>query len=99
MHDVDGDDGVFAVLEDAAQGAFRGRREGGVDFIGRGTLSTWATKSVREPSGTGTRTAMPFSRPLSSGITSPMALAAPVLVGIMERAAERARRGSLWRNR
>ena len=54
VHDVDGDDGVLAVFEDAVEETFR------------------------------------------SGITSPMALAAPVLVGIMDTAADRARRGSLW---
>ena len=53
------------------------------------------TRSTREPSGAGTRTASPSSLPLSSGSTSPMALAAPVEVGIMLIAAARARRRSL----
>ena len=48
---------------------------------------TNATKSVTEPLATGTRIAMPSSFPLSSGITSPMALAAPVVVGIIFMAA------------
>src|SRR5438552_619223 len=42
----------------------------------------------------GTRTAKPSSLPLSSGSTSPTAAAAPVLVGICDMVAERARRRS-----
>jgi glycosyltransferase involved in cell wall biosynthesis len=37
---------------------------------------------VTEPSGVGTRNAPPFSFPFNSGITSPIALAAPVLEGV-----------------
>jgi hypothetical protein len=44
----------------------------------------------------GTRTAKPSSLPFSSGSTSPTAAAAPVLVGIIDCVAERARRRSLW---
>ena len=40
-------------------------------------------RSVAEPVGTGTRKAKPSSLPLSSGSTSPIALAAPVDVGTM----------------
>ena len=40
--------------------------------------------------------AMPSSLPLSSGSTSPTAVAAPVVVGIMLTAPARARRRSLW---
>ena len=47
-------------------------------------------------SGTGTRRAKPVSLPFSSGMTSPTALAAPVVVGMMLIAAARARYGSLW---
>src|SRR5439155_6767254 len=50
------------------------------------------TRSTSEPSITGTRTARPSRRPLSSGNTSPIAFAAPVEVGIMLSAAARARR-------
>ena len=53
------------------------------------------TRSTNEPVGVGTRTAMPSSLPLSSGITIPTAFAAPVVVGICDMAAERARRRSL----
>ena len=53
------------------------------------------TRSTTEPSGTGTRIDMPSSLPLSSGITSPIARAAPVEVGMIESAAARARRRSL----
>ena len=49
-----------------------------------------------EPSGVGTRVAKPSSLPLSSGSTSDTARAAPVVVGIIDMAAARARRRSLW---
>jgi len=52
-------------------------------------------RSTTEPVGTGARTANPFSRPCSAGITRPMALAAPVDAGIRLIAAARARRRSL----
>src|SRR5215475_9649101 len=52
-------------------------------------------KSTTETLGVGTRMATPSSLPLSSGSTRPTALAAPVEVGIMERAAARARYRSL----
>ena len=42
-----------------------------------------AVNSVREPSGVGTRKEPPLSLPFNSGITSPMALAAPVELGTM----------------
>src|SRR5882757_9633218 len=57
--------------------------------------SSSTTRSVTEPVGTGTRIAMPSSLPASSGITSAVALAAPVVVGMMFSAAARARRRSL----
>src|SRR3984885_4849821 len=44
----------------------------------------------------GTRMERPSSLPFNSGITSPTAAAAPVLVGICDIVAERARRRSLW---
>src|SRR6266540_1052352 len=52
-------------------------------------------KSTSDPVGTGTRTAKPCSFPSSSGITSPIAFAAPVEVGTRFAAAARARRRSL----
>ena len=54
------------------------------------------TRSTTDPVATGARTAMPLSLPASSGITSPMAFAAPVEVGTRFTAAARARRRSLW---
>ncbi len=45
--------------------------------------------------GVGTRIEVPSSLPFSSGITRPTALAAPVLVGIIDTAAARARCRSL----
>src|SRR4051794_38873208 len=53
------------------------------------------TRSTTEPVGTGARTEMPLSLPLSSGMTRPIALAAPVDVGTRFSAAARARRRSL----
>jgi hypothetical protein len=49
---------------------------------------------VIDPSGTGTRKARPSSLPASSGITSDVAFAAPVLEGMMFAAAARIRRRS-----
>jgi hypothetical protein len=51
-------------------------------------------RSTTETFGVGTRIEEPSSLPLSSGSTSPTARAAPVVVGIMDIAAARARRGS-----
>jgi hypothetical protein len=50
---------------------------------------------VSDTLGVGTRIAMPSIFPFTSGITSDVALAAPVVVGIIETAAARARRRSL----
>jgi hypothetical protein len=57
---------------------------------------TVRTTSTRDPFETGTRTESPSIFPWSDGRTSPIAFAAPVEVGIMDSAAERARRRSLW---
>ena len=51
--------------------------------------------SVTEPSGTGTRMAIPSIFPAKAGMTSAVACAAPVLVGIMDKAPARPRRR--WR--
>ena len=48
-------------------------------------------KSTTETLGVGTRIDTPSSLPFSSGSTSPTALAAPVVVGIIESAAARPR--------
>ncbi len=58
-------------------------------------LSSVATKSIIETSGVGTRKARPFIFPSSSGKAKVAATAAPVVVGTMLNAAERARRKSL----
>ena len=58
-------------------------------------LSTSAARSTTETFGVGTRIAMPSSLPFSSGSTSPTAIAAPVVVGMIDSAAARARRRSL----
>lgn len=52
------------------------------------------TKSTSETVGVGTRTDRPFNLPCKSGITSPIAFAAPVEVGIILRVAARALRRS-----
>ena len=55
---------------------------------------TCAVKSTTETVLTGTRKDMPVNRPLSSGMTRPIARAAPVSLGTMFIAAARASRGS-----
>lgn len=50
-------------------------------------FSSTTVRSTTETSGVGTRSANPLSLPLSSGMTSAIAFAAPVLVGMMESAA------------
>ncbi len=59
------------------------------------SLFSVQTKSVIDPVGVGTLYEFPFSFPLSSGMTTPMAFAAPVDVGMMFSAAARERRRSL----
>src|SRR5579883_985710 len=53
-------------------------------------------RSISDAFGVGTRIEVPSSLPLSAGITRPIALAAPVEVGIVDSEAARARRRSLW---
>ncbi len=53
-------------------------------------------KSVTDPSGIGTRIAIPSNFPCIFLSTNPVALAAPVLVGIIFTAAARALLKSLW---
>ena len=57
-------------------------------------LEVCTTRSTTDTFGVGTRSAMPLSLPLSCGKTSATALAAPVEVGTMFKAAARARRKS-----
>jgi len=66
-----------------------------IDSSNSGVFLRFAVKSTNETLGVGTRIDVPSSLPFISGITKPMALAAPVDVGIMLTAAERARRKSL----
>ena len=60
------------------------------------SFSSSTVRSTIDPSGVGTRVAKPSSLPLSSGSTNDTARAAPVVVGIIDMAAARARRKSLW---
>ena len=55
-------------------------------------MSNTTVNSVKEPVATGTRCAPPSNLPSISGITLPIALAAPVELGIIFSAAARARR-------
>ena len=57
--------------------------------------AVWTATSISDPQGIGTRIEIPSIFPWSDGITSPIAFAAPVEVGIIDWAAERARRRSL----
>ena len=59
-------------------------------------LERLTVRSTSDTSGTGTRSAMPWNLPLSSGRTRATALAAPVVVGMIACDAARARRRSLW---
>ena len=52
--------------------------------------STTEVKIVVDPVGTGTRCAEPINLPFNSGITNPIAFAAPVELGTMLTAAARA---------
>ena len=60
--------------------------------VGRATSKT---QSVSDALSSGTRTARPSSLPCSSGKIRPIAVAEPVVVGISDRLAARARRRSL----
>ena len=80
--------------EDALELAIGGFAEGLVDFIGGDLLGGLDDEIDDETFGVGTRSAMPLSLPLSCGKTSATALAAPVEVGTMFKAAARARRKS-----
>src|SRR5690606_32324612 len=94
--EVDGDEGQGIDGEDVLEFALGGVCHGGVDGLGGDGAFGGEGEVHRETLMTGTRTARPSSLPLRSGITSPMALAAPVLVGIMDWVAARARCRSLW---
>src|SRR2546430_401650 len=54
------------------------------------SFSSAAVRSTTDTFGVGTRTAMPSSLPFNAGSTSPIAFAAPVEVGTIDRAAARA---------
>ena len=82
--------------EDALERPRRGGAQGIVDLLlASAVCFSSATRSTIETFEVGTRIAMPSSLPLSSGSTSPTARAAPVVVGIIDSAAARARRRSL----
>ncbi len=96
MVEVARNERLVGIAEDALE-----RTAGGgsldrlVDFRnGRGALGN-ELEVDDETFGVGTRIDEPSSLPFSSGMTRPTALAAPVEVGIIERAAARARYRSL----
>ena len=91
--DVGRDERLLAVREDARQRAVVGAlADGGVDRLDEVSCSSSTVRSTSDAVGTGTRTAKPCSLPASSGMTRPIALAAPVEVGTRLTAAQRARR-------
>ena len=90
--EVDRDVGLVGVAENALERAVRAA------FLIASLISSLVVarlatnlRSTTETFGVGTRIAEPSSLPLSSGSTRPTALAAPVVVGIIESAAARAR--------
>src|SRR5262249_9836656 len=66
----------------------------GADVDAMVALPSSQERSTSDTLSLGTPTAMPSSLPANSGITRPIALAAPVLVGIIDRPAARTRRRS-----
>ena len=54
------------------------------DLVNSTSDLTTATKIVEDPVGTGTRWAEPINLPFNSGITKPIAFAAPVELGTIE---------------
>ena len=87
---------LVADCEDALERARGGLAERVVDRLRVGRFfSRRAVRSTSETFGVGTRIAMPSSLPAIAGSTSLSAFAAPVVVGIIDSAAARARRRSL----
>lgn len=84
-----------AVAHNTFEFAFSSFLKHCIDFFGSGVFCSRTVRSVMETFGVGTRIAKPFSLPFSSGRTRATAFAAPVVVGMMEQAAARARRRSL----
>ncbi len=97
MEHVGADDWVFGVFQYAFQWAYAAAffMAALISSLVTSLLRT-AVKSTIETSGVGTRRDMPFILPVQLGRTSPMAFAAPVLVGMMLIAAALALRRSLW---
>jgi hypothetical protein len=89
-------EGAFFVAQDAGEFTLGGGLEQGVDLLRGDRRAASKTKSVSEAFSSGTRTACPFSLPVSSGKILVMALAEPVVVGISDLPQARARRRSLW---
>ena len=87
-----------SVLQDAGEAPVSAwRAERVVDLVRARLARDVTVRSTTEPVGTGARTAKPCSLPCSSGITRPIAFAAPVDAGTRLTAAARARRKVLVR--
>jgi len=69
--------------------------ERGVHLVDRRALLDFGGQVDDRHVGVGTRSETPSNLPFTSGSTRPVAFAAPVVVGMMLRAAARARRRSL----
>ena len=84
---------IFCVVQNAFKRAFGSFFQSCVYFFNSYVnFKLRTTRSVTDTLGVGTRIAIPFNLPLSSGRTRPIAFAAPVLEGMMFSAAARARR-------
>ena len=95
MLDVGRDERIVGVAEEAVEAAAGRAAERLVDLLLRRLAREPDDEVGYRPVGTGARTEMPSTLPFSSGMTSPIAFAAPVEVGIRLIAAARARRRSL----
>jgi hypothetical protein len=92
--EVDRDQRFLGVVEDALQRTLGGLAQEAIDLLGRRRATCGEREIDEETLIVGTRTENPSSFPFSSGRTRPTEAAAPVLVGIMDIVAERARRRS-----
>ncbi len=93
--EVGADEQVFVVAEDALEGAFRSLFEGGVQSFGSDGLLGDEGQIDDGDVGCGDADGKAVQLARTLGMTSLRALAAPVEVGIIDKAAARARRRSL----
>src|SRR6202050_1833605 len=91
MIKVHGHQRLIVIGQNALERTVRCRLDGVVVLLRAVKL-----KSTKDTLMVGTRIAKPSISPFNSGNTRPTAAAAPVLAGIMDMVAERARRKSEW---